>query len=98
MRRHARYLRQMGLADRLAGERSLNMSVAETASGEGTFKRMLDVGRTLVEQDGADAIVLGCAGMARHRGPLEAALGVPVVDPTQAAVTMAIGTVLAQRT
>src|SRR3989440_10697063 len=29
--RHMRYLRQMGLTDRLAGERPLEMSVAETA-------------------------------------------------------------------
>jgi len=39
---------------------------------------------------------MGCAGMARHRRPLEAALGVPVIDPTLAAVAMAIGTVQAQ--
>src|SRR5256714_10321494 len=32
--RHMRYLLQMGLTDRLAGERPLEMSVAETASGE----------------------------------------------------------------
>src|SRR3954463_16297099 len=32
--RHMRYLRQMGLMDRLAGERPLGMSVAESASGE----------------------------------------------------------------
>jgi Asp/Glu/hydantoin racemase len=38
-------------------------------------------------------IVLGCAGMARHRAPLEAALGIAVIDPTQAAVAMAIGAV-----
>jgi Asp/Glu/hydantoin racemase len=31
--------------------------------------------------------------MARHRGPLQAALGIPVIDPTQAAVTMALGVV-----
>jgi Asp/Glu/hydantoin racemase len=31
--------------------------------------------------------------MARHRRPLEEALGVPVIDPTQAAVTMAIAAV-----
>jgi allantoin racemase len=94
--RHRRYLRQMGLDDRLAGERALEMSVAETASGDGTFARMETVGRALVEQDGADVVVMGCAGMARHRRPLEAALGVPVIDPTQAAVAMAIGTVQAQ--
>jgi len=95
--RHQRYLRQMALTDRLAGERPLGMSVAETASGEGTFARMEAVGRELVEKDGANVIVMGCAGMARHRGPLEAALGVPVIDPTQAAVAMAIGTVQAAR-
>ena len=94
--RHRRYLRQMGLMERLAGERPLGMSVAETASGEETFARMEAVGRELKEKDGADVIVMGCAGMARHRRPLEAALGVPVIDPTQAAVAMAIGTVQAQ--
>jgi allantoin racemase len=91
--RHMRYLRQMGLTDRLAGERALEMSVAETAAGEGTLERMIAVGRALRDQDGARAIVMGCAGMARHRAPLEDALGVPVIDPTQAAVAMALGAV-----
>ena len=91
--RHMRYLRQMGLIDRLAGERPLNMSVAQTASGEGTLERMIEVGRQLKEEDGAQAVVMGCAGMARHRHPLEDALAIPVIDPTQAAVTMAIGAV-----
>jgi Asp/Glu/hydantoin racemase len=91
--RHMRYLRQMGLTDRLAGERPLEMSVAESASGEGTLARMIEVGRALVETDGAGAVVMGCAGMARHRQPLEEALGVPVIDPTQAAVAMALGAV-----
>lgn len=93
IRRHVRYMRQMGLMDRFAGERPLNMSVAETAAGEKTLERMIEVGIELRDVDGADVIVMGCAGMARHRQPLEAALGVPVIDPTQAAVTMAIGAV-----
>jgi Asp/Glu/hydantoin racemase len=93
IRRHVRYMRQMGLLERFAGERPLNMSVAETASGEGTLARMIDLGRQLCDSDGADVIVMGCAGMARHRAPLEAALGIPVIDPTQAAVAMALGAV-----
>jgi len=93
IRRHVRYLRQMGLTDRLTRERPLNMSVAETASGEGTLAKMIEVGRALKDEDGSGAIVMGCAGMARHRRPLEQALGIPVIDPTQAAVTMALGTV-----
>jgi allantoin racemase len=68
----------------------LEMSVAETASGGSTLARMVEVGRALKDEDGAEAIVMGCAGMARHRRPLEQALGIPVVDPTQAAVAMAL--------
>lgn len=97
IRRHLRYLRQMGLMERLAGERPLEMSVAETASGEGTLARMITVGRELRDLDGAEALVMGCAGMARHRKALEDELGVPVIDPTQAAVTMAIGAVQVAR-
>ena len=93
IQRHLRYLRQMGLMDRLAAERPLDMSVAETASGDGTLARMIMVGRALRDEDGAGAIVMGCAGMARHRKDLEDALGIPVIDPTQAAVTMALGAV-----
>src|ERR1700676_4319370 len=69
--RHIRYLRQLCLTDRLVGERPLNMSVAETASGEGTLARMIEIGRTLKDEDGANVIVMGCAGMARHRDALE---------------------------
>ncbi len=93
IRRHLRYLRQMGLSQRLAGERPLNISVAETAAAETTLAKMIEVGTDLRDADGADVIVMGCAGMARHRAPLEAALGIPVIDPTQAAVAMAIGAV-----
>ena len=54
---------------------------------------MIEVGRALKERTAPNAMVMGCAGMARHRRPLEDALGIPVIDPTQAAVTMAIGAV-----
>lgn len=43
-------------------------------------------------EGGADVIIMGCAGMAKHRAPLEDALGVPVIDPTQAAVSITVGT------
>lgn len=92
IRRHLRYLRQAGLMDRLAAERPLGISVAE-AAGAGALDKMIEVGRVLKDHDGAGAIVMGCAGMARHRRPLEQALGIPVIDPTQAAVTMALGAV-----
>ena len=94
--RHMRYLRQMCLMDRFAGERPLNMTVAETASGTDTLERMIKIGRELKDIDGANSVVMGCAGMARHRAALEDAIGIPVIDPTQAAVTMAIGAVMFQ--
>lgn len=95
--RHHRYLRQMGLLSRFAGERPLEMSVAETASGENTLARMIEIGRDLTMKDGADVLIMGCAGMARYRRALEEALSTPVIDPTQAAVTIAIGAVHASR-
>jgi allantoin racemase len=91
--RHIRYMRQMGILDRLAAERALEMSVAEAASGDETLARMIATGKELRDLDGADVIVMGCAGMARHRRAVEAALGIPVIDPVQAAVTMAMGIV-----
>ena len=90
--RHIRYLRQMGLTERLAGERALEMSVADTSSDK-ALERMIAVGRSLRDEDGANVIIMGCAGMARHRKPLEQALGLPVIDPTQAAVTLAFGAI-----
>jgi len=54
---------------------------------------MIEVGKVLRDTDGADVIVLGCAGMANHREALSEALRMPVVEATQAAVAMAIGRV-----
>jgi len=94
--RHRLYMRRMGVLDRVAGERALNMTVDESARGAGTFDRLVAVGRDLIA-DGAGALILGCAGMAVHRARLEAELGLPVIDPTQAAVAQAMGAVLAAR-
>lgn len=42
-----------------------------------------------VEEDGADVLVLGCTGMAGLAREVEAAVGVPVVEPLAAAVSLA---------
>ncbi len=91
--RHLRHQRMLGLADRVAGERALELTVAELADEGATWSRLEDVGLELKDLDGADVVVLGCAGMARYRRRLERKLGLPVVDPTQAAVTGALGAV-----
>jgi len=93
IRRHMRTMRQMGVMERLAGERPLNLSVAESERPQ-AFDRLVEVAIQLRDRDGADVILLGCAGMARHRLALQSALGLPVIDPTQAAVAQALGAVL----
>ncbi len=91
--RHLRYLGAMGMMDRFAGDLPVNLTIAEMADDELTLGRMIAVGRTLRDTHHADVLVMGCAGMARSREPLERELGIPIVEPTQAAVTMAIGRV-----
>jgi len=89
--RHLRLWGAMGVRDRLAGERAIGMGIAELADRERTLGRMIAVGERLREESQADVIVMGCAGMAVYRAPLAEALGIPVVEPTQAAAAMAIG-------
>ena len=91
--RHARAYRAMGLAGRIAGERAIGLGVVELAEEKRTLARMREVGVALRDEDGADVLVMGCAGMAKYRAALEQTLGLPVVDPTQAAVGMAIAAV-----
>lgn len=91
--RHRRTMARMGVLDRLAGEIALNMTVDESARGPETFSKLVETGNALLER-GAGAIILGCAGMARHRTKLESEIGIPVIDPTQAAVAMAFGTLV----
>ena len=91
--RHRRFMARMNVLERLAGEMALNITVDESARGADTYGRLVDVGKKL-KKLGAGSIILGCAGMARHRGQLEEELSLPVIDPTQAAVAMAIGTLL----
>jgi Asp/Glu/hydantoin racemase len=91
--RHLRYFGAMGVLDRFAADLAIGLGVAELADESRTLGRMIDVGRILKITHGADVLVMGCAGMARFRRALEEALEVPVVEPTQAAVAMAVGRV-----
>lgn len=88
--RHRRYLRAMGIESRLAGDLPVEVGVGDLADADVVLDRMVDVGTRLKAEHGADVLVLGCAGMARYREPLEDRLDSPVVDPTQAAVGLAI--------
>lgn len=97
--RHMRAFGAMGVLGRCAGDRALNLGVGDLAQGDTVLARMIAVGHSLRQDDGADVIIMGCAGMARYRAPLEQALGCPVIEPCQAAAAMAVGQIaLAQGT
>ncbi|MFZ9685167.1 MAG: aspartate/glutamate racemase family protein [Gemmobacter sp.] len=89
--RHLRSLGAMGVLGRLAGDRALGLGVAELAQPARTEARLIETGRALRDTDGAEVLILGCAGMARYRARLEDALGLPVIDPCQVAVATALG-------
>jgi len=90
VRRHLRYVRSLGLEGRLAGDRPINLGVHESGDNS-AVERILEVGKTLRDVDGADVLILGCTGMAHRRELIEKELGLPVIDPTQAAVVRAAG-------
>ncbi len=91
--RHRRYIGMLGLTSRLAGDRAIGLGVTALGDEGTTRRRLVQVAADLIEQDGADCLILGCAGMARYRRGLEQEIGRPVIDPTQAAVTLALGAV-----
>jgi allantoin racemase len=88
-----RQVQHSGLTGRLAGIGVVDMPVLEmTADPEQTASRAAAAAAELVER-GADAIVLGCMSMAfLDLGPrIEERIGVPVVNPVQAALALAEG-------
>lgn len=79
-----------GLAQRLASIRVTNLSVEEFAQDMAAGQRaLLEEGRKAIVEDKAEALLLGCAGMAGLDEMMEKELGVPVIDGVAAAVKLA---------
>ena len=91
VKRHGRYVRQMGIDSRSAGDRAIGLGGVELAQEEKVLDRMIETGRALRDEDGADVLILGCAGMACYRDQVSDAVSLPVVEPSQAAVAIAMG-------
>lgn len=89
--RHLRAFGAMGVLDRLAGDRALGLGVADLADPGKSLDAMIATGKRLRDEDGANVLIMGCAGMAMYRDLLQEATGLPVVEPTQVAVSMALG-------
>src|SRR5438309_3568679 len=58
--RHLRYVGQMGVSERMAGDRAIGLGVVELANEATTFARMAEVAAELRDEDGADVLVMGC--------------------------------------
>ena len=94
--RHRRYVAALGQSARFADSRPLGLGVTELLDSGRTLARMVEVGETLRDQEGADVLIMGCAGMAQYRAQLAEAVGLPVVEPCQAAVADALAAISTQ--
>jgi len=82
-----RVVRELGLGHRCT-VRAVDVAVAEIETGAGpAFDAFAAAARETLAADGAEAVVLGCAGLTDLVVALREALGVPVVDGVAAATT-----------
>lgn len=72
----------VGLEDRCASVLTISVPThdLEEAGDEAVYNYLLKASKKAIEEDGAEVICLGCAGMTGFDIRLEEALGVPVVD------------------
>jgi Asp/Glu/hydantoin racemase len=92
--RHLAALRAMGLESRLAAEVALNVTMDALLDPDAARSRLIEAARACAAT-GAGAIILGCTGMAHHRFAVEQAAGVPVIEPCQVAIALAMAPLLA---
>ncbi len=79
-----------GFTHRCASVRTTTLAVLDTENDrQATLEVLTATSKLAIEQDGAEAICLGCAGMSGLEQQLEERLGVPVIDAVAAAVKMA---------
>ncbi len=78
-----------GFRDRFASVRSIDIPVLELEKEEEVKEGLVVESQKAIDEDGADLIILGCTGMIGMAEELGDKLGVPVIDPTAAALKMA---------
>jgi len=90
-----RVVTEYGLGHRVSNIRAIDVGVLSAEhGGSGLLAPMLCEARDSLETDGAEAIVLGCAGISELVAPMRDALGVPVIDGVAAAVKTVEGLVM----
>ena len=84
------HVRMHGLESRYASSLVMNMPVLEMdAKPKEAKTRILELARQAVKEQGAEVVILGCAGLAGYAADVERELGVVVLDPTAVAFKMA---------
>ena len=83
------HLRMYGFSSRVASVRSANVPVLALEDEQEAEEHLYAAARKAIDEDGAQAIVLGCTGMMAMRDSLEKRLGVPVIEPYLAAIQFA---------
>lgn len=87
-------VRTTGLWGQCASVRCTDLTVVETEeTRDAATEALYDAAERAVEEDGAEAICLGCAGMGGLDEPLEERLPVPVIDSVAAAGVITEGMV-----
>ncbi|WP_149538517.1 aspartate/glutamate racemase family protein [Siccirubricoccus phaeus] len=87
--RQRRVLQAMGVEARLAAFEPLNLPMEVLTDPLAPRARVEEAARRLAAE-GAEAIVLGCTGLAGHVAAAEDAAGLPVIEPCLAAGSMAL--------
>jgi allantoin racemase len=83
-------VRMAGLESRLASVRPLHMTVLEMdREPERTKARLIEVAQAAADEDGAEVVILGCAGLAGYAADVEDATGMKVLDPSPIALKTA---------
>ena len=79
-----------GVGEKLAAIRQIGIPVLDLERDhDETFRRLTTVSRLAIEQDRADVLILGCAGLAAHALALQKLVNVPVVNPLAVALRTA---------
>jgi allantoin racemase len=85
-----RSARRYGCEAKIASVRSVEVPVLELDEKRDKVKAvLLAESKKALDEDGADAIILGCTGMVGMARELQEALKVPVVDPAIASLKLA---------
>jgi allantoin racemase len=86
-------VRDLGAHDKLASVRDAGMTALDTVSLDRTevVRRLVEASRVAVQDDKAEVILLGCAGMAGLKETISQQLGVPVIDAVMSGVCVVAG-------